>query len=167
MLKKPGKQRNGNSRPKTSKILKIRSTQPQEISNMKSAKPFSNIDKLITGDDFLIEYTDRLIKVLRLINEEELGYDKTSVLDKFVTHKAWISVDLMHTVPNWLYWQRLEARIFEMKDRRRRLSKNIAKKEGIIEQFDKQYDKIIRKKALIIQKYNTSQLEIYLKKSTK
>jgi len=54
-----------------------------------------------------------------------------------------------------------------MKDRRRRLSKNIAKKEGIIEQFDKQYDKIIRKKALIIQKYNTSQLEIYLKKSTK
>lgn len=99
MLKKPEKQRNGNSRPKTSKILKIRSVQPQEISNMKSAKPFSNIEKLITGDDFLIEYTDRLIKVLRLINEEELGYDKTSVLDKFVTHKAWISVDLMHTVP--------------------------------------------------------------------
>lgn len=54
-----------------------------------------------------------------------------------------------------------------MKDRRRRLAKTIAKKEGIIQEFDKQYDSIIRKKEFIIQNFTTSQLESRLTKLTR
>ena len=57
--------------------------------------------------------------------------------------------------------------MLEMKDRRRRLAKTIAHKENFIKQFDKQYDKIMKKKMVIMQKINSNQLEIYLKSHTK
>jgi hypothetical protein len=82
-------------------------------------------------------------------------------------HQAWISVDLVQTVTGCLLWQRLEARMLEMKDRRRQLAKAIAKQEGHEEQFDKMYDEIINSKTLVMQKYSSLNLEECLKGTTK
>lgn len=54
-----------------------------------------------------------------------------------------------------------------MKDRRRRLAKAIAKKEGYEKQFDKQYDRIVNSKSLLMQKYSSLYLEDNLRSTTK
>lgn len=54
-----------------------------------------------------------------------------------------------------------------MKDRRRRLAKSIANQEGCSSKFDKNYDKLMNDKSIILQKYTTVQLEKDLKTSTK
>jgi hypothetical protein len=88
-----------------------------------------------------------------LLNEDDLNIENKSIVNRFIMHQAWISVDLVQTVTGCLSWQRLEARMLEMKDRRRQLAKAIAKQEGHEEQFDKMYDEIINSKTLVMQMY--------------
>ncbi|CAI2370039.1 unnamed protein product [Moneuplotes crassus] len=155
------------TRPKTSKLIGTKSVYQPEISDLKSAKPKKSTSRIISGDDLLIEYSSRVVKVLRLINEEDLELAHKNVVERFIKHKAWVTTDLAQTTPNSLYWQRLETRILEMKDRRKRLAKNIAKSEGLLDKFEVNYDKIILKKEAIMKKYNTFQLESKVGKYTK
>ncbi len=48
---------------------------------------------LITGDDILIEYVDRLIHEIQDVSDNDLKpYWKTSI-EKFITHYVWHSQD--------------------------------------------------------------------------
>jgi len=89
---------------------------------------------LITGDDILIEYTERLMNALKQINEASLKQHWRSNLDKFLSHYVWHCSDLLTSgmmgglKPN--LWSRMELRLTEMKERRKRLVKYMFKKEG-------------------------------------
>ena len=62
---------------------------------------------------------------------------------------------------------RLNNRLSEMTDRRRRLIKYMFKKENKNEQFESQYPVMIRRKDEVIQKFSSLQLEELLNNSTK
>ena len=63
--------------------------------------------------------------------------------------------------------ERLNNRLSEMTDRRRRLIKYMFKKENKNEQFESQYPVMIRRKDEVIQKFSSLQLEELLNNSTK
>ena len=48
---------------------------------------------LITGDDILIEYVERLMTAIRNITEEYLTDQWRVALEKFITHYVWHSQD--------------------------------------------------------------------------
>ena len=49
---------------------------------------------LITGDDILIEYVERLMNAILALNgEEHLQENWRLALDKFITHYVWHSQD--------------------------------------------------------------------------
>ena len=76
---------------------------------------------MITGDDILMEYICRLMHAIKAIREESLKpYWKTSI-DKFVCHYVWHGADS----PSSSLWERLDARVNEMKERQRRLLSNV------------------------------------------
>jgi hypothetical protein len=67
---------------------------------------------LITGDDILIEYVERLIKEIQDVNDADLkNYWKVSI-EKFITHYVWHSQDAIqnekikggqrYTTPFWI-----------------------------------------------------------------
>jgi hypothetical protein len=96
---------------------------------------------LITGDDILIEYVERLMNAIKTLGSEDLLQDQWRVaLDRFITHYVWHSQDrrqetekVSSTSP---YWFRLEGRLNEMQERRRRLIKYLYKKEGKLHEFE-------------------------------
>ncbi len=65
------------------------------------------------------------------------------------------------------YWFRLEGRLTEMQERRRRLIKYLYKKEGRLHEFEEGYKQSIAKKSTIIKKFTSMQLEDLLRTSTK
>lgn len=48
---------------------------------------------LITGDDILIEYVDRLCEVLKPISESSLRKEWGMTIEAFITHYVWHSQD--------------------------------------------------------------------------
>ena len=48
---------------------------------------------LVTGDDILIEYVERLMTAIRNITEEYLTDQWRVALEKFITHYVWHSQD--------------------------------------------------------------------------
>lgn len=47
---------------------------------------------LITGDDILIEYVDRLMNQLKVMNDEGMLQDSWKrAIEKFITHYVWHS----------------------------------------------------------------------------
>ena len=62
---------------------------------------------------------------------------------------------------------RLENRLNEMLERRRRLLKMLFKNEGRLVDFHEQYPDIIKKKKEIIEKFDSKELEHLLTNSTK
>lgn len=48
---------------------------------------------LITGDDILIEYVDRLMNVIQKMTEADLKPSWKSAIEKFITHYVWHSQD--------------------------------------------------------------------------
>lgn len=48
---------------------------------------------LITGDDILIEYVDRLIHEIQNINDADFKPNWRSSIEKFITHYVWHSQD--------------------------------------------------------------------------
>jgi hypothetical protein len=85
-------------------------------------------------------------------------------LDKFITHYVWHSQDkrtefaensraaAANTAP---YGVRLEGRLGEMQERRRRLIKYLDKKEGKISEFEEGFRQSISKKSAIIKKFSS------------
>lgn len=66
-------------------------------------------------------------------------------LEKFITHYVWHSQDKKSnpTEASKLYspyWQRLEGRLNEMQERRRRLIKYLYKKDGKLHEFEEGYN---------------------------
>ena len=59
----------------------------------------------------------------------------------------------MHTSP---YWVRLEGRLIEMQERRRRLIKYLYKKDGKLNEFEEGYNQSISKKQAIIKKFTST-----------
>ena len=83
---------------------------------------------------------------IRNITEEYLTDQWRIALEKFITHYVWHSQDRRSSTmegaqpsPNAPYWFRLEGRLTEMQERRRRLIKYLYKKEGRLHEFEDGY----------------------------
>ena len=98
---------------------------------------------LITGDDILIEYVERLMNEIKNVNDNDLKVSWKNQIEKFITHYVWHSQDPVandkikhgqrYQTP---YWVRLQGRLNEMQERRRRLIKYLYKKEGKLNEFE-------------------------------
>lgn len=114
----------------------------------------------LTGDEILIEYVERLIHVLRTLDEATLTLSLKASFDQFLSHYVWKSSDLRRGASNYL-WQRLETRLIEMKERRRRLVTMVYKRQGVkVQDIDEQAHEVLRT-------LNASQLEQLLKQHTR
>ena len=141
---------------------------------------------LITGDDILIEYVARLMIAVKSIKENMLKAQWIYQIEKFIKHSVWHSSDVRRAHNNKL-WQRLESRLIEMKERRKRLLQSLYNKElkslldgqgsgfsanrqaqqAELEQFQKEYKFREEQKNVIIQGFSAQQLEEMLHTSTK
>jgi len=112
---------------------------------------------LITGDDILIEYVDRLMNQLKEMDDEALlqeGWRRS--IEKFITHYVWHSQDRKKVEgPMTSIIERLEGRLNEMQERRRRLIKYLYKKEGKLYEFEEGFHQSISKKSTIIKKFSS------------
>ena len=111
----------------------------------------------------MIEYICRQSNKLRLIKDSDLSVELRTQIETFLKHDAFISVDIKTTVPGCTMWQRIDARVLEMKDRRRKLTKTIAQKQGNISHFDKQFEKFLKNKAVMLAAIDDAKLEEMLK----
>ncbi len=122
---------------------------------------------LITGDDTLIEYVDRLIKIIKTFKSLDLVDPiYRDRIEKFVIHYVWHEKE-----PRSGYHAsivtRLDNRLQEMLERRRRLHKHLAEKDGNLDTFKADFADILTKKREVIRKFSAEQLEGLLKSSTK
>lgn len=100
------------------------------VNNQTEPSPVPSKEKLlITGDDVLIEYVARLMIAVKSIKEHMLRPAWKNQIEKFIKHYVWHSSDTRRAENNKL-WQRLESRLIEMKERRKRLLKSLFKKEN-------------------------------------
>jgi hypothetical protein len=137
-----------------------------------------NTEKLmITGDDVLIEYVARLMIAIKSIKEKLLKQSWKICIDKFIKHYVWHTGDIRRGDNNKL-WQRLETRLIEMRERRKRLLKSLYKKElpktllklskeQINSAFEEDYEAKEQQKNVIIQALSALELEDMLRTSTK
>lgn len=98
---------------------------------------------LITGDDILIEYVERLMNEIKNVDDNGLKPAWKTQIEKFITHYVWHSQDPVtnekikhgqrYQTP---FWIRLQGRLNEMQERRRRLIKYLYKKEGKLHEFE-------------------------------
>jgi hypothetical protein len=114
----------------TSPLLPALSTKQDTGSTKKAREPGKDKkDKLlITGDDILIEYVARLMIAVKSIKENMLKAQWIYQIEKFIKHTVWHSSDTRRAANNKL-WQRLESRLIEMKERRKRLLQSLYNKE--------------------------------------
>ena len=112
---------------------------------------------LITGDDILIEYVDRLMNQLKVMGDEAHLQDQwKKAIEKFITHYVWHSQDRRKVEgPMTGIIERLEGRLHEMQERRRRLIKYLYKKEGKLDEFEVGFHQSISKKSTIIKKFSS------------
>jgi hypothetical protein len=136
---------------------------------------------MITGDDILIEYVTRLMKTFSTnkISEEELSSEQKSKIEKFITHYVWYAQDkngdkkkgdqalAQQSASQQGLKLRLDNRLNEMLERRRRLLKMLFKNEGRLNQFHEQYPDIVKRKKDVIEKFDSKELEHLLSNSTK
>lgn len=106
---------------------------------------------------------------LKLMGEEQLLQDQwKKAIEKFITHYVWHSQDRRKVEgPMTGIIDRLEGRLHEMQERRRRLIKYLYKKEGKLDEFEEGFHQSINKKSTIIKKFSSIQLEDLLRTSTK
>lgn len=134
---------------------------------------------MITGDDILIEYVTRLMKTFssNKISEEDLSQEQKTKIEKFITHYVWYAQDKNGDKKDSKKDQsstsqgglklRLDNRLNEMLERRRRLLKMLFKNEGRLNQFHEQYPDIVKRKKEVIEKFDSKELEHLLSNSTK
>eukprot|EP00826_Nyctotherus_ovalis_P002152 TRINITY_DN10406_c0_g1_i4.p1 TRINITY_DN10406_c0_g1~~TRINITY_DN10406_c0_g1_i4.p1 ORF type:complete len:788 (-),score=142.32 TRINITY_DN10406_c0_g1_i4:197-2560(-) len=107
---------------------------------------------LITGDDILIEYVERLTLILKSLKESLLKLVWSRPIERFINHKIWTLKQNYITHPK--LWQQLEERLIDMKERRSLLRQQREDKEE-------------QERQVIVAKFSVSQLEDMLKSSTK
>jgi hypothetical protein len=127
---------------------------------------------MITGDDILIEYVSRLMQLFssHRITEEALAGDQQMKIEKFITHYVWYAQDKNKKEQDQKSGSlkvRLENRLTEMLERRRRLLKMLFKNEGRLSVFHEQYPVIVKRKTEVIEKFDSKDLEHLLSNSTK
>ena len=117
---------------------------------------------LITGDDILIEYVERLIQEISSFEEkEDLKPSWRTSIEKFITHYVWHSQDAQQDKikhgqrQSTPFSVRLNGRLTEMQERRRRLIKYLYKKEGKLHEFEQGFKDSIAKKQAIIKKFSS------------
>ncbi len=68
---------------------------------------------MITGDDILIEYVERIMNALKQINETSLKVSWRQNLEKFISHYVWHNVDKNQITGGVkpALWTRLEVRL--------------------------------------------------------
>lgn len=171
--------------PKLPEVTKKQKSNPiskknSSVYNMGAAPDTDtqNSEKLmITGDDVLIEYVARLMIAIKSIREKLLRQSWKHCIDKFIRHYVWHTSDTRRRENNKL-WQRLESRLIEMKERRKRLLRSLYKKEsnnGVSRKnkdelnaaFEKEYEIKEQQKNVIIQALSALELEDMLRTSTK
>merc|ERR1712147_395929 len=107
--------------------------------------------------------------MLKIMGDETLleeGWKRA--IEKFITHYVWHTQDRRKVEgPMTTMIERLEGRLHEMQERRRRLIKYLYKKEGKLEEFEQGFHQSIKKKTTIIKKFSSIQLEDLLRTSTK
>jgi len=106
---------------------------------------------------------------LKFMGDENLLHDQwKKAIEKFITHYVWHSQDRRKVEgPATGIIDRLEGRLHEMQERRRRLIKYLYKKEGKLDEFEEGFHQSISKKSTIIKKFSLIQLEDLLRTSTK
>ena len=104
---------------------------------------------MITGDDILIEYVKRLSTTLTMLQEDLIGVSQTEKMEKFISHYVWHLPDKSASEVKQLP-ARLQNRLGEMTDRRRRLIKYMFKKESRLDQFENEYPTTIKRKEEVI-----------------
>lgn len=107
---------------------------------------------VLTADDILIEYISRIWHAIRSLKEEKLKTTWRRSLERFITHSVWHASDTRRG-NNSKLWQRLENRLIEMKERRKRLATSIKGEE--MEEY--------RKK--VLRQFSGTELENMLKSS--
>lgn len=120
-------------------------------------KEVSEKDKnklVITGDDILIEYLSRVLHACKSVTSEKLKTEWKLGLEKFVNHVIWVNISSTSTSAMSIL-QKLEIRISEMKERRKR--SEVSGKEMI---YHSQKHNIVRG-------FSAVQLENMLKSSSK
>lgn len=122
---------------------------------------------LITGDDVLIEYVSRTITGLKKLASSEIRFDVEKVIELFIGYYVWHTPDLKEAKPQAKLWERLEARLQEMRERRKRLVKSVYKKEGRLGEFEKGYAKMASQKLGVLNNFNSIKLEEMLRNSQK
>lgn len=90
----------------------------------------SNIPPLITGDEYLIEYICRLVNAIKNIKEHLIKKRWRESIEKFIRHYVWHTSDTRRNGAGKL-WSRLESRLIEMKERRKRLILSLYTKEKV------------------------------------
>lgn len=115
----------------------------------------------------MIEYVSRVVFILKHMSEKIqdplFSFNTLDACNLFVTHSVWHQkVDQGKRV-----FEKMEGRLNEMKERRRRLIKYMFKKEDKLDQFEESYADSIHKKNLVIMRFSSSQLEDLLRSSTK
>jgi len=94
---------------------------------------------LITGDDILIEYVERLMNALKQVPVNKVSEEHYQSIEQFITHYVWHCKDRKDNTGNLTLWQRLEGRLNEMLERRRRLIKYLFKKEKRLDEFEEKF----------------------------
>lgn len=157
----------GSLNQKEMPTLKNQASEKSEFSQTTSQQQQEKV--LITGDDILIEYVDRLMNQLKVSGEDTHLQDGwKSSIEKFITHYVWQSQDRRNVEgPSVSIIERLQGRLREMQERRRRLIKYLYKKEGKLDEFEEGFHQSISKKSTIIKKFSSIQLEDLLRTSTK
>ena len=99
---------------------------------------------------------------LRAIKDDMLKGTWKRSLERFIVHHVWHTSDIRRSSNNSM-WQRLESRLIEMKERRRRLLENIYRKRKL----ETDIEKTEEQKEIIIRGFSSVQLEDMLKSSTR
>lgn len=157
MISKPKSSSQKGERPQTVKV--------GGKSSLQNGNPREKV--IITGDDVLIEYVNRLIGALAVLSESNLGTDIKLGIDKFINHYVWHSKDPVNQDTTSSLKRRLETRYEEMRQRRRRLVKSIYKREGKLDIFEESYKKMSQQKMKVLKNFNGMKLEEMLRTSTK
>jgi tubulin polyglutamylase TTLL5 len=121
----------------------------RQYSDEKAPRP----EKIVlTADDILIEYISRIWHAVRSLKEEKLKSNWRRNLERFITHSVWHGSDTRRG-SNSKLWKRLENRLIEMKERRRRLITTL------------QGDEMEKYRKRVLRQFSGSELESMLKSS--
>lgn len=83
---------NGGTSTKSNTQTSMQST-PAGVGNGVSSGSGTQERVLITGDDILIEYVERLMTEIKTVNDNDLKVSWKNQIEKFITHYVWHSQD--------------------------------------------------------------------------